>query len=149
MILKYSIPNGTPYLEFEDNSRLVFSSLTEDKNKGFKWISFSGKVVQKFKMGGKGKKKNTTKTITTSNPITFTTNMKLTEIPKDVKGKAGALSPVTLTFLKKAFNKLAPDGYFPRENLVVLEDMIDHRYNHIDLDALDDDPDLGDEDTVI
>ena len=147
MILKHSKPNGVPYLEFEDGSKLVFSTLTEHKTKGFNWLAFSGKVISEFKMAGKGKKKKA-KYFSTKENINFMTNMRFTEIPANVKKMGGPLSPVTLAFLKKAFKKLAPDGYFPRENLVVLESMIDDSFNHIDLDELDDDPDLVDEDVV-
>ena len=146
MILKYSKPKGVPYIEFEDGCKLIFCTPLEDKQRGFKWLSFSGKIESEFKIGGKGKKKG--KSFISTEHVGFMTDMKLTEIPQDVKGKDGPLSLVTLAQLKKIFKELAPDGYFPRENLEILADKLDNKFNHVDLDELMDDPDLIDEDVV-
>ena len=142
MILKYSTPKGVPYIEFDDGSRLIFSTPTEHSTKGFKWFGFSGKIVSEHSIG-KGKRK---KIFTSAESTNFITNIKFTEIPKKVKDTT--LSPIILKFLKRSFHELGDGEYFPRESLTKLEVLIDDNFNHVDRDLINDDPDLDDEDCV-
>ncbi len=143
MILRYSQPKNVPYIEFDDGNMLIFSTLTEHPEKGFNWMAFSGKIVSEHKLG-KGKRK---KIISSAESTNFITSTKFEEIPKKVKETT--LTPIVLKFLKRTFYELSDgDGYFPRKNLKKLYDMIDDKFNHIDRDVINDDPDLDEEDIV-
>ena len=142
MILRYSRPKNVPYIEFDDGNKLIFSTLTEHPAKGFNWLSFSGKIMSEHKIG-KGKRK---KVISSAESTNFITDLKFKKIPKKVKDTT--LTPIVLKFLKRAFYELTEDDYFPRKNLKKLHEMIDDKFNHIDRDEVDDDPDLDDEDVV-
>jgi len=149
MILKYSTPNSVPYIEFDDQNKLIFSTLTEHPIKGFKWLAYSGKIVSEHRIG-KGKRK---KILVSEESTNFITDLKLTKIPKKVKDTT--LTPKTLKFLKKVFKELTMenDNYFPKKNLTKLQEMIDNEFNYVYVDditdTMDDDPDLDDEDCVV
>jgi hypothetical protein len=142
MILRYSTPKNIPYIEFDDGSKLIFSTPTEHPTKGFKWFGFSGQILSEHKIG-KGKRK---KVMTSATSTNFITNIKFMWIPKKVKDST--LTPITLNFLKRSFHQIGDGEYFPREGLAKLEKLIDDNFNHVDRDLIDDDPDLDDEDCV-
>jgi len=137
MQLKYSIPNKVPFIEFEDGSRLVFSTLLENKEKGFNYMTFSGRSMSSVCISGKGARKK--KFYDTSEVISFATDMNLNNLDKRIKTKAGPLSPITLGILKKLFGELAPRGWMSRKSLVKLDKVLT-MLNNDEEDKCDDDP---------
>jgi len=143
MILKYSDPRNVPFIEFEDGSMLIFSTLLEDKVKGFNYLSFSGRNTSSVCISGKGARNK--KYLDTSENISFVTDMSLGNIDKRAKGKAGPLTPITLGLLKKLFERLvSEDGYMSRKSLIKLEKIF-NELNNIKEDSWDDDPDVEDD----
>lgn len=118
MELRFSGVKKIPYIQL-GSGRFIFSINTE-KPGGFKYIVFSGFVMKKW-----GRK-----------PVNFTTTMKFTKIPTDAKK---AIGNVTLKFLKRTFSNLTNGGLFPRENIEVLNDILD-KVSGSDEDSMDDDP---------
>ena len=55
MILKYSEGSNSPFIQIDENNKLIFSTLTEDKRKGFRWFAFNGITRQKVKYGKTGR----------------------------------------------------------------------------------------------
>jgi hypothetical protein len=121
MILKYSDSKGVPYIEFENGSSLSFPLFMEDSEKGWKYVTFSGTSTESILISGKGAKRK--RYVDILEHIGFTADLSLptSDIDKRVRGKQGPLSPTILSFLRKTFGKLAPDGYLSRESLAVLE----------------------------
>jgi len=136
MRLKYSTPKNVPYIEFDDGNKLIFTTILEDKDKGFHSMTFSGKSISSICVSGKRAKVR--RYIDTSEVITFATDMKFNNLDKRIKGKNETLSPVTLGFLKKVFNKLAPGGWMSREALWKLEKVFD-KMNNVEEDMVDED----------
>ena len=137
MRLKYSSPKNVPYIEFDDGNKLIFTTILEHKDKGFHSMTFSGKSVSSICVSGKRAKVR--RYIDTSEIITFATDMKFSNLDKRIKGKNETLSPITLGFLKKVFNKLAPEGWMSRDSLWKLEKVFD-KLNNVEEDMVDDDP---------
>jgi hypothetical protein len=146
MIFKYSTPKGVPYIEFEDGSSLAFPLFMEDKEKGWQWVTFSGKSTESICVSGKGSKKK--KYLDIPENITFTTDLSLSSIDKRVKGKCGPLSPITLGVLKKIFEELAPDGWMSRDAIAKLENKL-NVFSDREEDEWNEDPTIGDEDDEI
>lgn len=134
MKLMKSIPNGIPYIEFDPENRLIFSTVTETKD-GFRYLSFRGKNTATLSLSGARAKKKRTFDIT--DIVTFSTNMKFEEIPKDGRK---VLTSTTLNYLRKLFKDLAPNGIFPRENLDKLANILDDKFKEDKEDYIDDDP---------
>ena len=140
MILKYSDPKNVPYIEFEDGSKFIFSTLLEDRLKGFNYLSFSGKNTTSVCVSGKNARNK--RYYDTSENINFVTDMSLSSIDKRVKGKNGPLTPITLGLLKKLFDRLvSDDGYMSRKSINKLEKIF-NELNNIKEDTWDDDPDV-------
>ena len=140
MELKYS-NSGSPYIDL-DNGALIFSKITEHREKGFKYLVFQGRQISSVCVSGaKAKFKKYTKM---SEDIGFTINMNFKRessgkeegIPKNARF---CLSKITEKILKKIFNKLVVDGYFPRENLLELSELIKIHWSD-DTDSWDEDP---------
>lgn len=134
MKLMKSIPSGIPYIEFDSENRLIFSKATETRE-GFKHLSFRGKDTVTLSLSGARAKKK--KTVSVTDVVTFSTNMKLEEIPREGKK---ILSPMMVKYLKKIFEDLAPNGIFPRENLDKLANVLDEKFGENKEDYIDDDP---------
>ena len=111
MILKYSEGSNSPFIQIDENNKLIFSTLTEDKRKGFRWFAFNGITRQKVKYGKTGRF-----TMVTNHESCMPTVL-LEKLPKRVKAKDGPLSPIVLKKLKSIMRDLCVDGWFPRENL--------------------------------
>jgi len=132
MILKYSTPKGTPYIEFDDGSSFAFPLMMEDPQRGWKWMVFSGMSTESICVSGKNTKAK--KYLETSEHIGFVTDLSLSTLDKRVKGKNGPLSPITLGILKKMLGEMAPDGWLSRESLVRLEDKLNSINNGDEID---------------
>jgi len=140
MELKYS-NNGSPFIDL-DNGMLIFSKITENKEKGFKFLVFQGREINSVCISGaKAKRKKYTKM---SEDIGFTMNMNF-KIDKSGK-KSGipnnarfCLSKITEKILKRMFSKLVIDEYFPRSNLQMLGEMLRSFYGN-ETDNWNDDP---------
>jgi len=143
MRLLYSEPKGVPYIELENGSNLGFPLFMEDKKRGWKWVVFSGKVTESVCVSGKGAKNK--KYIDNTDHVGFVTDLALSSIDKNVKGKNGPLSPVVLGSLKKIFSELAPDGWLSRESLTRLEALL-LKLEMPEEDRVDDDPTIDDDD---
>lgn len=115
MKILYSEPNKVPYIEFEDGSKLIFSTLTEDKEKGFHDLSFNGKVINQYKFKEQGRQPYR---VDVAEHISFMTNLRLTEIPRKVQGKYGPLRTENAKLLRKLFKKYSIDGeWITREGI--------------------------------
>lgn len=118
--LKYSVPNGIPYLEFDKNNSLIFSKTTM-KDGGFKYFVFHGKEVAPVKIK-KGKK---SQTIEMSTNFDFVLDLSFTKIPKELKGRGKPFSPINLGFLKKLFEKHREGERIPLSKLPEMQVDID------------------------
>ena len=131
MKLKYSISNK-PYIEFDNEAKLIFSSMTKDKNKGYKYLVFSHIETNAICLSGAKVKRKRYANI--SEKISFVTNMKFKKIPNNARK---VLTPITLNYLKKTFEGLTLGDYFPEKNLKELDKIL----NFVDdTDEIDDDP---------
>ncbi|MFT7880860.1 MAG: hypothetical protein ABXS91_10760 [Sulfurimonas sp.] len=115
MKLYYSEPKRVPYIEFGDGSRLIFATILEDKEKGFKYLTFSGKAVSKYKVNGNGKKRK--KSMEISDHVSFSTDLKLTGLDKTVRGKGKPLSPARVKKLKALFKKYGDGEWITRTGI--------------------------------
>lgn len=145
MKLCYSV-KGHPYIEMKNGNKFIFSTITEDNAKGFKWLVFSGGYSTSIPLSG-SKKKNgkEPKVAKMFTPVSFVTDMKLTGIPKSAKR---SLSGSSVTSMKRILNDFVEDGYFCRENLPKLEKLLNGDI-FIPEDYVEEDPmgyDLDDED---
>lgn len=130
MYLKYTKTN-TPFIEFDNGAKIIFSSLTKDIEKGYKYLCFSHIETNSICLSAaKVKKKRYASVV---ERINFSTTMKFTKIPNAAKK---VLTPITLNYLKKTFESLTLDGYFPEKNLKELDKIL----NYVDdTDEIDDD----------
>lgn len=131
MNLKYTKTN-TPYIEFDNGAKLIFSSMTKDANKGYKYLVFSHTETNAICLSAAKVKKKRYATVVEK--IGFTTTMKFKKIPNAAKK---VLTPITLNYLRKTFEGLTLDGYFSEKNL----DLLSKELNYVDkTDEIDDDP---------
>lgn len=129
MDLKFS-PKNVPYIDLGDEGRLIFSPSTFDREKGYKFLVFSGLVRGSTKVGKK--------TYTNAMPVSFVLDMFFSRVPK--KAKTAGLTNITKNWLKKAIKPLCDDdGYFPVSSLKTLKMLIDNT-NEKEEDSLNDDP---------
>ena len=130
MNLKYT-KSKTPYIEFDNGANLIFSSMTKDVNKGYKYLVFSHTETNAICLSAAKVKKKRYATVVEK--IGFSTTMKFKKIPNAAKK---VLTPITLNYLKKTFEKLTINGYFPEKNLKELDEIL----NFVDkTDEVDDD----------
>jgi len=123
MKLLYSTPKNVPYIELDENNKLIFTSLSNNEKDGYNWLVFSGRNTTSICVSGKGAKNK--KYFDISENTNFVTDMALRDIDKSVSGKKGPLSPITLGILRKMFIELAPNGIMEKESLWKLEKMLD------------------------
>ena len=140
MELKYS-GSGTPYIDLDDGA-LIFSKITEDVERGYKFLVFNGRQVNSVCVSGaKAKNKKYSKIV---EDVGFTIDMNFKRkasgkeygIPNDARF---CFSKISEKILKKMFDDLVVDGYFPRENVSKLGQMLRERFSD-DTDTWDDDP---------
>ena len=117
MYLKYS-KTKTPYIEFDNGAKLIFSSITKDEH-GYKYLVFSHTETNDICLSAAKVKKKRYATI--SEKINFTTTMKFTKIPNNAKK---VLTSITLNYLKKTFEGLIVNDYFPEKNLKELDKIL-------------------------
>ena len=131
MILKYTKTN-TPYIEFDNGAKFIFSATTKDDIKGYKYLCFSHSEVKSICISG-AKAKNK-RYASVFEPISFVTTMQFEKIPNEGKK---VLTSITLSWLKKTFEGLISGDYFPEKNLKLLS----QKLNIVDdTDDWDDDP---------
>jgi len=131
MKLKYSKTNK-PFIEFDNKAMLMFSTLTKDIDKGYKWLVFSHTETNAICLSAaKVKNKRYAKV---AERIGFSTTMKFTKIPNKAKK---VLTPITLNYLKRTFGKLTVGDYFPEKNLKELDKILSFVD---DTDEIDNDP---------
>ena len=140
MELKYSV-KGSPYIDLDDGA-LIFSQITENKEKGFKYLVFQGRQISSICVSGS--KAKTKKYARMVEDVGFTIDMnfkrssggKESGIPNDARF---CLSRISEKILKKMFDKLVVDEYFPRENLPKLGQMLREHWSN-ETDNWDEDP---------
>ena len=139
MELKYSV-KGTPYIELDDDNKLVFSQSTAN-GKGYKWLIFSGMSTTSAAVSsGKGKKK-TRKKVEKKSPISTVMNMKFTGMSSGVKDANPFLTKSYLEGLKRMFEPYVDDnGIFAYSNISKLKDSINSDNDVNKEDYLNDDP---------
>lgn len=147
MKLNYSL-KGTPYIEFDDENRLIFSSINKNYN-GYKYLVFSGKTTVTVEVSsGRGKKGKKKANIV--DDVSFTSTMLLDKIPRDAKGNK-YLSKINIGIIKNMIGKyITKDNIFPDSKIKLLEDDI-NSIGICDEDYLDEDPNgyIEDEDDDI
>lgn len=116
--------SGTPYIDFGNQNRLIFSNITKHPDKGYKYMVFAGGDVTNVTVSGSRAKKK--KTFKEHVPINFTIDM---DFKRD--GKKGLplkskhiFSKITSSWLKKQFANYVVDGYFPENSISKLSDDI-------------------------
>lgn len=139
MELKYSV-KGTPYIELDEDNKLVFSQTTAN-SKGYKWLVFSGmSTTSESISAGKGKKK-TRKKMEKIAPIYTVLNMSFTGLSKGVRDANQYLTKTYLEGLKRMFEPYVDgDGIFTYSNLNKLANSINNDHEVNQEDYLEDDP---------
>lgn len=95
MEFKYSDPGKVPYIEVNDNFKLIFSEINKDFEMGYKYITASGYIEERIKKGQGDFD-------LVDVPVSFSTNCFLEKIPNDVKG---IFKPFIISKLKRIFKK--------------------------------------------
>lgn len=113
MELKFS-KNNIPYIEFDEESFLIFSTLLE-KTQGFKYLTYSGIIV----ISARVKKAGKIVTVHNTERKGFSTDLKLTKIPREVS-KHTHLKADMCKYLRKIFKRHTVNGYIPRDNIIPL-----------------------------
>lgn len=139
MELKYSV-KGTPYIELDEDNKLVFSQTTAN-SKGYKWLIFSGmSTTTESISAGKGKKRTRKKSEKIA-PISTALNMSFTGLSKGVRGANPYLTKAFLEGLKRMFEPYVDgNGIFAYSNVSKLGDSINKDNEINQEDYLDDDP---------
>ena len=128
MDLRYT-ESGTPYIDFGDDNKIIFSTMTKDRFRGYKYLVFSGQKTDSICISGaRAKIKRYAKSTV---PIRFVTDMDFKRdgskgLPKDYKL---IFSPFSIGWLKGRIKKHCKGIFFPEESLQLLEN---------DLKSLDD-----------
>jgi hypothetical protein len=139
MKLLYS-KNKTPYIQFENGAKLIFSVSTEN-DKGFKYLAFNALDSRSVVVSG-AKAKN--KKIYKSNNFIgamLNTNFKSPDnntVPRSLRSVG--FTKIVESYLRKTFKLLIDDdGYFPRGNIPTLQGILENAYTNKE-DMMDDDP---------
>lgn len=101
MELKLS-KNGLPFIEFDKDNRVILSNVGKKTNGGHKWLTWKLSATESIAISGGKKGKGKKKSVEVSSVVTFTTDTKLTGIPREAKASP-FLSKENLEDLKKAF----------------------------------------------
>lgn len=114
MELKFS-KNNIPYIEFDEENFLIFSTLLE-KQQGFNYLSYSGMVETSARVKKAGK----IQTIYNIERMGFSTDLNLSKIPREIS-KHTHLKPDMCKYLRKIFKRHIVNEFIPRSNLDALD----------------------------
>lgn len=132
-------PHGIPYIELDDDNKIIFSSSTATKD-GFKWVVFSGVTTTSVSVSsGKGKKKVKSRAVHREN-TSMTLDMSLTGIPKSAKLQNIYLTAKYINGIKRLLAPYVKDGIFLFENIPLLAKDINNIDYNVPEDLLEDDP---------
>lgn len=136
---------GTPYIELENGGKLIFSKITADPIRGYRFLCYNNTKTSSVTVSGKNAKRK--KTYSVSEDENFTVRLK--DFKRDDKKgfPKGIVDKITLSYLKKKVMDLVDDeGYLPYYRIEDLNDTL------VQLDADDDvdfDPTMDEEDYEI
>lgn len=128
---------GTPYIEVNDNTRLIFSKSTAN-NRGYKFMVVSHKKMSSVCISGaKAKKKRYVKNTEDNSFTVRLADFKRSDTAAFTKG---VVSPITLKVIKKLVtDKVDEDGIFPYSEIETLNDELVQAFNDPD-EEVDEDP---------
>ncbi|MCK9267226.1 MAG: hypothetical protein M0P14_00760 [Alkaliphilus sp.] len=119
---------GTPYIEVDENTKMIFSSTTADPIKGYKFMVISSvKTTSVNTSGAKAKKK---RIVTISEDNNFT--VRLLDFKRSDSGgfPKGVISSISLNVIKKAIQEnLDDDGYLRYDLIPVVNDILVETFN--------------------
>jgi len=98
MILKFSRVKKIPYVEYDKDNRMIFTTTVTDEH-GFKYLSFKVNTTATVMVSGGKKGKGKRKPTEVSEEFNFMTGVDMNGIPRDAK-KSEFLSPGNLKYLK-------------------------------------------------
>jgi len=130
--------SGTPYIEVDESTKLIFSKSTADREKGYKFLVVSSKKVSSVCISGaKAKKKRYMENVEDNS---FTVRLKDFKRNDDLGFTKGVVSPITLNTIKKLIVKNVDDeGFFSYDNIEPLNNELSLAFNDPD-EYVDDDP---------
>jgi hypothetical protein len=130
--------SGTPYIEVDEKTKLIFSKSTADREKGYKFLVVSSKKVSSVCISGaKAKKKRYMENVEDNS---FTVRLKDFKRNDDLGFTKGVVSPITLNAIKKLIvDKVDDEGFFSYDHIETLNDELAMTFNDPD-ENVDDDP---------
>lgn len=131
--------NGRHTIQFE-NGYMIFSRITADRDKGYKYIVYSGSnTTTTCVSSSRAKKKRYTKIVENEN---FTVRVK--DLRRDDKSAfpKNIVSKISLSFLKKLIMDNVENEYLPFSKIPIISKAINDL--EIDSDTWDNDPDIDD-----
>ena len=129
---------GTPYIEIDENTKLIFSKVTADWEKGYKFLVVSSKKTSSVCISGaKAKKKRYVENVEDNS---FTVRLKDFKRNDDLGFTKGVVSPITLNTIKKlVVDKVDDEGYLHFDKIGELNDELHQAFTDPD-EYVDDDP---------
>ena len=129
--------SGTPYIEIDDNTNLIFSKSTANQ-KGYKFMVVSHKKTTSVCISGaKAKKK---RYVENKEDDSFTVRLADFKRSDTAAFTKGVVSPITLKVIKRLVtNKIGDDGIFPYSAIETLNDELIQAFDDPTED-IDDDP---------
>lgn len=130
--------SGTPYIEVDENTNLIFSKSTAHKEKGYKFLVVSNKKTSSVCISGaKAKKKRYVENVEDNSFTVRLADFKRSDTAAFTKG---VVSPITLNVIKKLVtNNVDDEGYFPFEKIETLNDDLIQAFDD-PTEHMDDDP---------
>jgi len=111
--------SGTPYIEIDEETRLIFSKLTDDDTY-YKWIAVRAIEILNGSVGKGRRRRNYSKTTV----INFMTDFKLRGFPRGFLKKNQAFSKVKHGLLKKLFKKYCVEDPNDSDMLILTNDKL-------------------------
>jgi len=133
--------SGRHTIQF-DNGRLIFSKITADSDKGYKYICYAGvDTTTTCISSAKAKKKKYAKV---EEKINFTVRVKDFKRSDTSSFKKGIISKISLSFLKKLIIQNCEGDYLPFSKIPTIAIAINNLEK--DTDSWEDDPEIDDGD---
>ena len=130
--------SGTPYIEIDEQTKLIFSKSTAHREKGYKFLVVSSKKTSSVCISGaKAKKKRYVENVEDNS---FTVRLADFKRSNDLGFTKGVISPITLNAIKKlVVDKVDDEGFFPYNEIGTLNDELSLTFSDPD-EYVDDDP---------
>lgn len=133
--------SGRHTIQF-DNGRLIFSTITADRDKGYKYICYAGTdTTTTCVSSAKAKKKRYARV---EEKVNFTIRVKDFKRSDTGAFKKGIISKISLSFLKKLIIENCEGDYLPFSKIPTIAVAINDLEK--DTDSWDNDPDIDDGD---